>query len=101
MLDRAFKVGEKVRVIQSRADARSNTARAPGWTWRGAEAQRCGHSGVIDEATAKAYPDPGAGYQIKFPDGDRQSYVQSNQHGDLFRRKAVSVTENYFWLRLE
>ena len=73
ILERAFKMGDKVRVIQSRADARNNTARAPGWSWLDAQAARCGHSGVIEsDAKTKIFPDAGAGYYVMFPDGERQ-----------------------------
>ena len=75
-LERAFKVGEKVRVIQSRADARSNTASAPGWSWLDADA-KCGHSGVVQKESPRIFPDPGAGYFIKFPDGDVQRYARA------------------------
>ena len=70
-------MGEKVRVIQSRADARSNTASAPGWSWSEAEAKRCGHWGMVHEEIPPAFPDPGAGYFIKFPDGDIQRYARA------------------------
>ena len=73
VLDRAFKVGEKVRVIQLATSARNNTARAPGWSWLHEQAARCGHSGVVDsDAKDKIFPDVEAGYFVKFPDGDRQ-----------------------------
>lgn len=64
-------------MIAAKNVAAQNTACTPGWSWLAQEQRRCGDSGVVDELF-KAYPDPSAGYYVKFADGDRQTYVHAN-----------------------
>ncbi len=74
MLTRGLEVGEEVRVIRSRADARSNAEEAS-WELTEAAARRCGDSGVVEELRGE-HPDPRCLYLVKFADGDDQWYVQ-------------------------